>query len=179
MESITATSNKQVFTSYYLKCFPSVASFVRRKGGSLDEAKDVFQDAIIALYEKKKKDPDGEAIILNENSYLIGIAKNIYLKKMNKDSRVAIVSLDSISHHLISETDIKISDRIYNYIEKAGKKCLELLKGYYFDKLDMTEIAEKFNFSGERSATVQKYKCLEKIRNVIHANSIEKEDFYE
>jgi len=43
----------------------------------------------------------------------------------------------------------------------------------------MKDVSEKFGFSGERSATAQKFKCLEKIRSVVKQKSLSKEDFYE
>ena len=49
-------------------------------------------------------------------------------------------------------------------LERTGKKCLRLLKAFYYDHLSMDDIAARFGFNGRRSATVQKYKCLEKVR---------------
>lgn len=170
--------NEQLFTEYYLSCFPNVASYVKKTGGSLDDAKDIFQDAIIALYEKKQNGNPVD-IILDENNYLTGIARKMWLKKISKENKLERRSLNTIYERPFTETESKVSEQLYQYIEQAGKKCLELLKGFYYDKLSMNEIAEKFQFSGERSATVQKHKCLKKIRNTIQAKFLKKEDFYE
>jgi hypothetical protein len=43
----------------------------------------------------------------------------------------------------------------------------------------MIDIAGRFGFSGERSATVQKFKCLEKVRDTIKSKSLSYEDFVE
>jgi predicted DNA-binding protein YlxM (UPF0122 family) len=44
---------------------------------------------------------------------------------------------------------------------------MELLKAFYYDHCSMQEVADRFGFNGRRSATVQKYKCLEKVREEI------------
>jgi len=54
-----------------------------------------------------------------------------------------------------------------------------LLRAFYYDKLSMSKIANRFGFSSERSATVQKYKCLEKVRDLVKEKSLSYEDFLE
>ena len=56
---------------------------------------------------------------------------------------------------------------------------MELLSAFYYDKLNMLEVAQKFSFSGERSATVQKHKCLEKVKSVVKQKALQYEDFFE
>ena len=57
-------------------------------------------------------------------------------------------------------------------LQKSGQKCLELLKAFYYDHCSMDHIAGRFGFKGRRSATVQKYKCLEKVRQEINTTDI-------
>jgi hypothetical protein len=66
-----------------------------------------------------------------------------------------------------------------HYLETAGQKCMELLKAFYYDNLPVISIAGLFGYSGERSATVQKYKCMEKVRETIKEKHLQYEDFVE
>ncbi len=50
---------------------------------------------------------------------------------------------------------------------KVDKKCLDILKMFYYQKLSMKVIASKLGFKSETSAKTQKYKCLEKARKLI------------
>jgi predicted DNA-binding protein YlxM (UPF0122 family) len=68
-------------------------------------------------------------------------------------------------------------DRLLHFLERSGKQCMELLTAFYYDKLSMQRIAARFGFSGERSATVQKYKCLEKVRTAVHQKNMQYDDF--
>jgi hypothetical protein len=56
---------------------------------------------------------------------------------------------------------------------------MQLLSAFYYEKLDMETLAEQFGFSGPRSATVQKFKCLEKVKETVKEKSLRYEDIIE
>ena len=53
--------------------------------------------------------------------------------------------------------------RLLNFLKIAGKRCLDLLRAFYFQQLPIKEIAGNLGYSNEHSVSVQKYKCLEKL----------------
>ncbi|SDS38682.1 DNA-directed RNA polymerase specialized sigma subunit, sigma24 family [Mucilaginibacter mallensis] len=162
---------EELFIRLYKKAFPTVAAYISRRGGSFDEAKDVFQDALVIYYEKTINTDT------NEIAYLIGIAKHLWLKRYrDNDQNIPLENID-VSADMDDESPS--TKRIMHFLEKAGSKCMELLKGFYYDQLPLTDIASAFGFSGVRSATVQKYKCLEKVRETIKQKALQYEDFME
>jgi len=163
-----------VFTKLYLKAFPSVAKYISRRGGSFDEAKDIFHDALVIFYERSVDGCMDNGI--NETAYLVGITKNLWLR--NFRDKADIAGLDGIDMQAEEDENPSIS-RLLNLLEKAGSKCMQLLKNFYYDKLPLQDIAETFGFSGTRSATVQKYKCLEKVRETVKQKALTYEDFME
>jgi RNA polymerase sigma factor (sigma-70 family) len=166
-----SAQRQELFISLYKKAFPVVAKYISRMGGSFDEAKDVFQDALVALYEKSRV-----LAIDNETAYLVGTAKNLWLKRYRQTNQnVPLADIDLFD----AETDTPSNNRLMRFLETAGNKCMELLKGFYYDELSLTEIADKFGYSGVRSATVQKYKCLEKVRETIKQKALVYDDFME
>ena len=170
-----ADTNQALFKHLYRSVFPSVVHYVARKGGSLDEAKDVFQDAVIIWYEKSVSDGEKPA---NDKAYLIGTARHLWIKSYEANRRY--VPLDELNQpYEIPETADQqpLTATLLNYLESTGQKCMDLLKSFYYDKLSMSEIANTFGFSGERSATVQKFKCLEKVRETVKNKSLTYEDF--
>jgi len=167
---------QELFIDLYEEVFPGFAAFVQKKSGSLDEAKDVFQDALLIYYEKVVQQQ--VLIQTTDKAYLMGICKHLWYKKFQQ--KITETDLDLTKTAFEAEEEpLKISDRLLRMIEHSGKKCLELLQSFYFEKRSMSEIAGKFGFSGERSATTQKFKCLEKVRNEITKRVMKKEDFYE
>jgi len=75
----TAEDREKLFISLYKSVFPAVARYVSQMGGTFDEAKDIFQDALVAWYEKAAS--DGFVLRSDERAYLFGISKNLWLKK--------------------------------------------------------------------------------------------------
>jgi DNA-directed RNA polymerase specialized sigma24 family protein len=46
------SSREALFMKLYQEAFPLVARHVSKMGGSFDEAKDIFQNALVVYYEK-------------------------------------------------------------------------------------------------------------------------------
>ena len=166
---------ERLFIDLYKSCFPMVARYVNKMGGSFEQAKDVFQDALLVYYEKQRSGT--VTVTTTEAAYLVGIARHLWLKRYRQDSKTVLwkaaadVAMDEALH--------PSSDRIMRYLETAGQKCMALLRAFYYDKTGLDEIAAGFGFSGTRSATVQKFKCLEKVREKIKEKSLSYEDFLE
>jgi RNA polymerase sigma factor (sigma-70 family) len=166
-----SAQRQELFIGLYKKAFPIVAKYISRMGGSFDEAKDVFQDALVVLYEKSRI-----SALDNDTAYLVGTAKNLWLKRYRQTNQnVPLGDLDLFDEAI----DIPSNNRLLRFLETAGRKCMELLKGFYYDELSLTEIADEFGYSGVRSATVQKYKCLEKVRETIKQKALVYDDFME
>jgi len=167
----------QLFIKLYKSAFPLVARYVNRRGGGFDEAKDVFQDALIVYYEKCISTGN---IPRNGKAYLLGIAKNLWLKSYRDNSRYVPLDDSAQLSEIADTTEHQpLGTMLLAYLESSGQKCMDLLKSFYYDKMPMDDIAERFGFSGVRSATVQKFKCLEKVRDTVKSKALQYEDFVE
>jgi DNA-directed RNA polymerase specialized sigma24 family protein len=177
MEEIKLSTVKEreaFFIALYKKTFPVVARYVAKMGGSLEEAQDVFQDALVIYYEKVTATE--ASIIANEKAYLTGIAKNLWLQRYKTGGKTRPLHDFDIE---VTSYKQPCSNKVLHYLETAGKKCMELLKAYYYDHLSVDTVAVQFGYSGIRSATVAKYKCLEKVRETVKQNSVQYADFIE
>lgn len=158
---------EQTFRVLYEKAFPAVARFIARKGGDLALAEDIFQDAMILYFEKVVADQIKDSH--SPQAYLLGIARNLFFQHCKK--KRPRLDLDLLSDSVLAVTE-EVSPfpdrkRLLDYLSTAGRKCLDLLQAFYYFKSPMKEIAEEFGYRSERSATVQKYKCLEKVRETV------------
>jgi DNA-directed RNA polymerase specialized sigma24 family protein len=171
-------SREKLFKALYIKAFPLVAAFVSRKNGSFHEAKDIFQDALVIFHEKLTA--ERRLTIVSDEAYVLGIAKHLWLRKFKHDK--SQVSLDDFELAITLPEDYfptVQTNKLLAFLERAGNKCLELLRAFYYDKQNMTQITHQFGFASERSATVQKFKCLEKVRDVVKEKAMTYEDFTE
>jgi DNA-directed RNA polymerase specialized sigma24 family protein len=174
----TPVEREQLFISLYKKAFPAVAKYVSTMGGSFDDAKDIFQDALVIYYEKSANNPI--TFRVNDQAYLLGISKHLWAKRFREIIKNTPLDVCGNDLDITGEENLQLSSgKVMHYLETAGEKCMEILKAFYYDKLSVNKITELFGYSGVRSATVQKYKCMEKVRETIKERSLAYEDFIE
>jgi len=158
----------------YEETFPKVAKFVANRGGTFDDAKDIFQDALVILYEKSASE---KLVFESPERYLIGIAKHLWIRKFNDDHKK--VRLDEMEKTISIPEDYYESEepRLTSLLELTGRKCLQLLRAFYYDNLPLDQIKTAFGFSTTHSVSAQKFKCIEKMRNIVQEKSMGYEDF--
>jgi DNA-directed RNA polymerase specialized sigma24 family protein len=166
------------FSKLYEIAFPLVARFIRSRNGSFEDAKDIFHDAMVIYYEKQVSNI--ENVPVSEKAYLLGIAKHLWLRKNKADRKLVSLDLMEASIQIPEDYFTPVdTNHILRFLARSGKKCLELLKSFYYDRRSTTEIAETFGYKSLHTATVQKFKCLEKMRDEVKQKSISYEDFLE
>jgi DNA-directed RNA polymerase specialized sigma24 family protein len=163
----------QVFTQLYEEVFPKVAKFVANRGGTFDDTKDIFQDALVILYEKSTQGN----VLESPERYLVGIAKHLWIRKFNDNHKK--VGLDEMEKSITIPEDYyePTENRLVSLLELTGRKCLSLLRAFYYDSLPLEQIKTAFGFSTTHSVSAQKFKCIEKMRNIIEEKSMDYEDF--
>lgn len=172
----TSTEQRQaLFRRLYLDAYPGVARQIARRGGTPDDARDIFQESLVIYYENMVAGKLPEHT--SPPAYLAGIARHLWLRKMRGGEKVRPFYEEE---DFASETEIPYSrHRLLALLERSGRRCLELLRAFYYDNASPEEAAEQFGYSGVRSVTVQKYKCLEKIRDEVKNKSLQHADFTE
>lgn len=173
-----AAEKEKLFADLYECAFPLVARFISNRKGTLQDAKDIFQDALVIFYEKQLvKDL---AIKVSDEAYLLGIAKHLWFRKHQHDK--TLVPLDGFEAAITIPEDFFPSvatDKLIRFLERTGKKCMDLLQAFYYDTNSLRDITAKFGYGSTHSATVQKFKCLEKIRDTVKEKSLAYDDFIE
>ncbi|MBC9910921.1 RNA polymerase sigma factor [Chitinophaga varians] len=158
--------NDPIFESVYRDTLPKVARMVHRMGGDLNTAKDIFHDAVIIYLEKKQQNA---VDIVSDQAYILGIARILSLRRLKDDRQY--VSFPAQEDYYGIPADFydppPVAQPVISFLKNAGKKCLQLLQAFYYDKLSMGEIAHHLQYKTQHVATVQKYKCLEKIREQV------------
>jgi DNA-directed RNA polymerase specialized sigma24 family protein len=144
----------------YRESFPDCARMIRAMGGTLEQAKDCFHDALLIYLEKKRP------VHSSPRAYLLGTAKICWLQARRKESLLPLPEGFEIAE--FPELVLEQRERgLLLSLQQSGRKCLELLTAFYYDRLSLMDISTRFGFNGVRSATVQKFKCLEKVREKI------------
>ncbi len=163
-------NDKQSIERLYELNYPVIQSFILNNNGSADDARDVFQEAIVVLYEKVSAGNfELQSKIL---TYIYSVSRRIWLKKLQRMQRFGHLIEDQ-DEHLAVEEDLEEQqrkDEAYNQMDKAlsklGEPCKSLIEAFYIQKKHMLEIADLFGYTNADNAKNQKYKCLMRLKKL-------------
>jgi RNA polymerase sigma factor (sigma-70 family) len=162
------SGNRIVLEEIYKKFFPIIKNLVCKNSGSQEEAKDIFQETMIIVYEKIKSNP--EPLQCSLKTFFYSIAKRLWLKKLNGKGFNNISINDAEDTFEVAE-DLKDAFEKDEEIKKMnfalgflGEPCKSLIEDFYLNEMSLVEITEKFGYSNSDTAKTQKYKCLMRLR---------------
>jgi len=168
-----ARSDRKAIETIYRENYNMVQSLIINNSGSADDAKDIFQEAMIVLYEKVRSGSFELNCLIK--TYVYSVSRRLWLKRLQQMNRYA-PALESLQDTVPVEDEIEENDRIDNEfqaMEKAisslGEPCKSLLEAYYLEKKNMQEISQSFGYTNADNAKNQKYKCLMRLKKIFFA----------
>ena len=170
--AIKANDNS-VLRSIYTANFHKIEAFVLKNNGTKEHAKDIYQDAFLAVWKNIKQD---KFVPQNENSihgYLYTIAKNKWMDYLRSNQFKNTINSDEFQ---FTDTNQNVEEKIDNdeeYVnrlkkgmsayKKLGSSCKELLAKFYFENKSMNEIAAELKLDSA-STRNKKYRCMMKLK---------------
>lgn len=147
----------------YEKHYGMMTKMIIRNSGSEDEAKDIYQDAIVVFWQKVAS--NNLVLTSKISTYLYSICQNLWRKELERKKRL---SNEEVDGNVIIDVDKKERIEIVNRcINDLGDTCKKVLSYYYFDRLSMSDIAEKLGFANADTAKTKKYKCKKELDKMI------------
>ena len=147
----------------YKKYYRMMTRIVTSNSGTEDEAKDIYQDALVVFWQKSVS---GKLVLTSKiSTYIYSICLNLWRKELDRKSRLSREEKDSPEYQ-DQETEER-SRIIRSCIDDLGDTCKKVLMYYYFDGLSMSDIAEKLGFANTDTAKTKKYKCKKKLDEII------------
>ena len=150
-----------------------IQAFILNNNGSYDDARDIFQEAMITLYEKAKT--ESFVLTCQIKTYVYSICRRLWLKRLQQLGRYVAQS-DLIEETVPVEEDLEIHEKrnadfaiMDRALNSLGEPCKSLLESYYLGKKGMNEIAAEFGYNNADNAKNQKYKCLMRLKKLFFA----------
>lgn len=147
-----------------------VQSFVLNNNGTYDDARDIFQEAMIVLYENAKT--ESFVLTCQIKTYLYSVCRRLWLKRLQHLNRYRS-QVESLAETVPVEENLEYQEKRnadFAIMERAlgslGEPCKSLLEAYYLQKKDMTHIAASFGYTNADNAKNQKYKCLLRLKKL-------------
>ncbi|GAA4275504.1 RNA polymerase sigma factor [Aquimarina mytili] len=163
-----------IIKEFYKKHFPQVKSYILKNSGSEADAEDIFQDAMVFVYEKLES--NSLKLTSSLGTYLYSVCRNLWMNKLKKNKKMVrhegILSVSEANDTDILE-DIDKTERNYvyqKYFLKLGIGCQELL-ALFFKGTPMRDIAKQKGYS-EAYTRKKKFECKNKLEEMIHQDPV-------
>lgn len=157
------SGNEKALEFLYRKNYRMVVRLIMRNSGSEDEAKDVFQDALIVFWEKVRS----HNLIMTSkiSTYLFSVAQNLWRKELDRKLRNSGEMKEGIALPEWERSE-KV-EIIRNCIQSLSETCRKILTLYYFDQLSMVDLAKEMGFANADTAKTKKYKCKNELDKLV------------
>lgn len=153
----------------YDKQFLGVEAYILKNGGTRDDAKEIFQNAVIVLYVKLKKEA---ANIQSFDNYLFSVCKNLWIKESSK-KRVTELKVHTLMNEDIDLPSFHIEqqrfDLMYEYLEKLKDTCKTIVK-MTLNNIPYSKIIEILGYPNENAARQKVFRCKSKLFKLIKAD---------
>ncbi len=172
------SGDNQVVREIYRKFFPAVKGNIKNWGGNEDDAKDIFQEAVVVFYRMTKK-PDFK-LEASFFSLLYPICRNLWYKTLRNRPKMNSVGQfpegDKADEGEILEVihQRAIDQLFQKQLENLGEQCRQLLD-LFFEGQSMKEIVEQLGLSSVSFAKKKKFQCKEKLVGMVQADPIFRE----
>ncbi len=168
-----AKNDRQAAETLYRQHYSMVQSMVIHNNGTNDDARDIFQEAMIVLYEKSRS--GSFELNCQLKTYVYSVCRRLWLKKLGQRQKY-IPDMNGIEETVPVDEDVDSHEQRngeFQVMEKAllslGEPCKSLLEAFYLQKRNMTEIAGSFGYTNADNAKNQKYKCLMRLKKLFFA----------
>lgn len=150
-----------------------------------DELHDLFQDAVIILYEKIVK---GDFVLTCKlQTYMNSVCRNQLLNKIKK-SKLTRTFEENIGYDhedgIPVSYDISITDTLdeiedekeaqftalesaLEIMKTAGGRCYELIRLFWYHKKSMNELTQIFGYSDADNTKNQKARCQKRLKDIV------------
>lgn len=145
----------------YHDLYPMMRSLIQEKGGTEDEAKDAFQEAVMVIFSKAKS-PEFQ-LTSQFSTFFCGVAFNQWRSYRKKKVNSEVMIPDSMEFTAEGQPELdhsrlerqKLFDKAF---ARLGEDCRELLL-LFFQKTPMKDIAGLRGYATDNYARVRKHEC--------------------
>ncbi|MDF9795015.1 RNA polymerase sigma factor (sigma-70 family) [Catalinimonas alkaloidigena] len=154
-----------VLRHLYQEYYPVIRKLVISNNGSEEEAKDIFQETLMVIYEKLSS--DSLSFQCSLKTYCYAIARNIWLMTLRRKKRGGGMlkdaeSTDDLGDKLIEDMTYARRRMVFQeHMNKLGQDCQQILKAFFQGK-SLKEIAESMKFS-PAYAKKRKHICQQRL----------------
>jgi len=171
LKGIINADQKAVKRIYDL-ILPSIIHWVKENNGSEADARDIFQEALIALF--RKVESGDFQLTCTLKSFVRIMCRNLWLTRIRDNKKFQVSELEDIER---IDLDQDLTERLersekeqvfYKHFDLLGDQCRKIMT-WFFDKISLSEIAKRLDTS-ENYIKKRKFICKEKLVKAVQSD---------
>lgn len=172
-----AEGSDRALSQLYRQHYPMVSQLVINNSGSTDDAKDIYQETLIVLFEKVSAG-DFE-LNCQLKTFIYAVARRLWLKQLAQRGRSPLIRANQFDEEPAEAIADDLADHIRRdqqfeqmaeSLTRLGEPCRTLLEDFYIRHLSMQAITDKFGYTNSDNAKTQKYKCLTRLKRLFFSS---------
>jgi RNA polymerase sigma factor (sigma-70 family) len=168
------SGDDSVLEYLYKQVLPKVKTYVLKNNGGYEDARDIFQDAVLIFYKYVKCGKFNEEYDIA--AFIFSISKNLWINLAKRKNRVVQLTEEtpinkfakSAAEELLTKEREEFVIRMFSLL---GETCKQILLYSIFHKFTMKEIKEKMDFTSEDAAKTKNYKCKQRLMHIVKDNA--------
>lgn len=175
LDCIRTGNNNGALSYLYDESLAKVRQYILKNSGSKDDANDIFQDAVIILFNQVRLNKFNEAYSID--SFIYSVSRNLWIDKVRREKKFTayespeqFASISEGNDHLDDLISKEKTLAMKNVFNKLDEKCRQILNYVIHDKYSMKEIKEKMGYTSENVAKTTHYRCKQYLKELVKSN---------
>ena len=154
-----------IIKAFYKTHLPRITRYILKNSGNSDDARDIFQDAMVIVFKKIKD--NRLRIDCALGTYVYGICKYLWLNRLKSMGKIEAFDADFLKLQDPADDALDIIERserkslVHKYLLKLGEGCQEILL-MFFGGYSLREIANQKELT-EGYTRKRKFLCQRKL----------------
>jgi RNA polymerase sigma factor (sigma-70 family) len=172
IERIRLGNDTEAIQFLYKNVYPNVRKFVIQRFGNEDDAYDVFQEALLEIYQSIIEHTYPEKFTISGYMYKMCTFK--WLNKSKRDQRLDFKEdfmefelADTSTTENFDFVNTNEEEVLKTYFQNMGEKCVELLTNTILLDYSLDEVRVKMDFASIGAVKMQHKRCKEKMMELI------------
>lgn len=181
MQEFTATEilnglkdrDTKVLDYIYDNFYYQIKVFVTKNRGSDEDARDVYQDALMVIYQKQQR--ESLTLTCSFSTYLYSVCRLLWLKQLERRKQNISIAEEAgiyveVNDNILDIFNLNEKYKLYqDHFSRLSFSCQKVLE-LFLAGIPLKEIANILGFKSEQYAKKRKYQCKEKLVSSIKSD---------
>ena len=156
--------NELLFEKFFYGFFGKNLNLLKRKYQA--EHEDAYDCVMWAMLRMRQLLIENKVTFGNLENYFSRMAVTRYIKSQSRKKEFATDNLPDLQvgeDHFVEKEMLSILNKAW---ARLGDPCQELLKGFYYDKIELKQLSDMLGDTSAANTRKRKERCLKKLRKL-------------